>query len=117
MGEKWRTEPIPGRHACARPKMPGTSSWTCFLATTTRSWRSTSRRRTSPEGDLRRALRTATIKNEVVPVLCGSTFKNKAVQPMLDAVVDLLPSPLDVPPDHRRRSSRCNSVSCKARRL
>jgi elongation factor G len=48
------------------------------------------------EGDLRRALRTATIKNEVVPVLCGSAFKNKAVQPMLDAVVDLLPSPLDV---------------------
>jgi elongation factor G len=50
------------------------------------------------EGDLRKALRTATIKNEVVPVLCGSAFKNKGVQPMLDAVVDLLPSPLDVAP-------------------
>jgi elongation factor G len=48
--------------------------------------------------DLRRALRTATIASEVVPVLCGSAFKNKAVQPMLDAVVDFLPSPLDVPP-------------------
>jgi elongation factor G len=48
--------------------------------------------------DLRRALRHGTIGNEVVPVLCGSAFKNKGVQPMLDAVVDFLPSPLDVPP-------------------
>ncbi|MEY2566657.1 MAG: elongation factor [Actinomycetota bacterium] len=48
--------------------------------------------------DLRKALRTATIANEVVPILCGSAFKNKGVQPMLDAVVDFLPSPLDVPP-------------------
>ncbi|MGD1011729.1 MAG: elongation factor G [Acidimicrobiales bacterium] len=49
-------------------------------------------------GDLRKALRTATIASQLVPVLCGSAFKNKAVQPMLDAVVDYLPSPLDVPP-------------------
>jgi elongation factor G len=48
--------------------------------------------------DLRRALRQGTIDNMVVPVLCGSAFKNKGVQPMLDAVVDFLPSPLDVPP-------------------
>ncbi|HEX9995158.1 MAG TPA: elongation factor G [Acidimicrobiales bacterium] len=48
--------------------------------------------------DLRRALRHGTIANEVVPVLCGSAFKNKGVQPMLDAVVDFLPSPLDLPP-------------------
>jgi elongation factor G len=48
--------------------------------------------------DLRRALRKGTIANEIVPVLCGSAFKNKGVQPMLDAVVDFLPSPLDVPP-------------------
>jgi elongation factor G len=48
--------------------------------------------------DLRRALRHGTIANEIVPVLCGSAFKNKGVQPMLDAVVDFLPSPLDVPP-------------------
>ena len=48
--------------------------------------------------DLRRALRTATIGNQIVPVLCGSAFKNKGVQPMLDAVVDFLPSPLDLPP-------------------
>jgi elongation factor G len=48
--------------------------------------------------DLRRALRSATIGGHVVPVLCGSAFKNKGVQPMLDAVVDFLPSPVDIPP-------------------
>jgi len=46
--------------------------------------------------DLRRALRNATISGDIVPVLCGSAFKNKGVQPMLDAIVDFLPSPLDV---------------------
>src|ERR1700688_39262 len=50
------------------------------------------------DDDLRRGLRRATIASEVVPVLCGSAFKNKAVQPLLDAVVDYPPSPLDVPP-------------------
>jgi elongation factor G len=48
--------------------------------------------------DLRRALRSGTLASLIVPVLCGSAFKNKAVQPMLDAVVDFLPSPLDLPP-------------------
>jgi len=48
--------------------------------------------------DLRSALRRATIAGQAVPVLCGSAFKNKGVQPMLDAVVDFLPSPLDIPP-------------------
>ncbi len=48
--------------------------------------------------DLRRALRGATISGDVVPILCGSAFKNKGVQPMLDAVIDFLPSPLDIPP-------------------
>ncbi len=48
--------------------------------------------------ELKRALRTGTIKGEFVPVLCGSAFKNKGVQPMLDAVVDFLPSPIDIPP-------------------
>jgi elongation factor G len=49
-------------------------------------------------GELRRALRGATLRGEVVPVLCGSALRNKGVQPVLDAVVDFLPSPLDVPP-------------------
>ncbi len=48
--------------------------------------------------DLTRALRNATIASQIVPVLCGSAFKNKGVQPMLDAVVAYLPSPVDIPP-------------------
>jgi elongation factor G len=53
----------------------------------------------SPEPALvRAAVREATLKLEVVPVLLGSAFRNKGVQPMLDAVVDYLPSPLDLPP-------------------
>jgi elongation factor G len=48
--------------------------------------------------DLRRALRKATIDNEVVPVLAGSAFKNKGVQPLLDAIVDFLPSPIELRP-------------------
>jgi elongation factor G len=51
----------------------------------------------SPE-ELRRALRKATLSLELVPVLCGSAFKNKGVQPLLDAVIDFLPSPMDIPP-------------------
>ncbi len=48
--------------------------------------------------DIKQGLRTRTIGNEVIPMLCGSAFKNKGVQAMLDAVVDMLPSPLEVPP-------------------
>jgi elongation factor G len=48
--------------------------------------------------ELKAALRKATIKNDIVPVLCGSALKNKGVQFVLDAVVDYLPSPLDIPP-------------------
>ncbi len=51
-----------------------------------------------PVSDLKKALRKAVISFDIVPVLCGSALKNKGVQPMLDAVVDYLPSPLDVPP-------------------
>jgi elongation factor G len=50
------------------------------------------------EEDVKRALRAGTLAFDFVPVLCGSAFKNKGVQPMLDAVVDYLPSPLDIPP-------------------
>ncbi len=48
--------------------------------------------------ELRKALRKATIDRQLVPVLCGSAFKNKGVQPLLDAVIDYLPSPIDLPP-------------------
>ncbi len=50
------------------------------------------------EEQIRSGLRSGTIENLLVPVLCGSAFRNKGVQPMLDAVVDFMPSPLDVPP-------------------
>ncbi|MGC1238838.1 MAG: elongation factor G [Acidimicrobiales bacterium] len=48
--------------------------------------------------DIRRALRRGTLEGHCVPILNGSAFKNKGVQPMLDAVVDFLPSPIDLPP-------------------
>ena len=50
------------------------------------------------EADIKRAIRKGTLAFDFVPILCGSAFKNKGVQPMLDAVVDFLPSPLDIPP-------------------
>lgn len=48
--------------------------------------------------ELKKAIREATISFKLVPVLCGSAFKNKGIQPLLDAIVDYLPSPLDIPP-------------------
>ncbi|MDP2744282.1 MAG: elongation factor G [Dehalococcoidia bacterium] len=48
--------------------------------------------------ELKAALRRATIANTVVPVLCGTALRNKGVQPLLDAIVDYLPSPMDIPP-------------------
>jgi elongation factor G len=50
------------------------------------------------EDEIRTVLRKATVANAVVPVLCGAAFKNKGVQKLLDAVVDYLPSPVDIPP-------------------
>jgi elongation factor G len=50
------------------------------------------------EEELKHALRLGTLQYKFVPVLTGSALKNKGIQPMLDAVVDYLPSPLDVPP-------------------
>src|SRR5689334_19233740 len=48
--------------------------------------------------EVKKGLRVRTINNEIVPMLCGSAFKNKGVQAMLDAVIDYLPSPIDIPP-------------------
>ena len=79
---------------------------------------------------IRRALRAGTLADALTPVLLGSAFKNKGVQPLLDAVVDYLPSPLDVPPVQgidpktsrddarghgRRRSRPSSSRSCPTR--
>jgi len=52
------------------------------------------------EEAIKKAIRSGTLANDFVPILCGSAFKNKGVQPMLDAVIDFLPSPLDVEPAH-----------------
>ena len=49
------------------------------------------------EEEIRAALRKGVINNEIVPVVCGSSYKNKGVQPMIDAVVEYLPSPVDIP--------------------
>ncbi|MCL6447575.1 MAG: elongation factor G [Armatimonadetes bacterium] len=49
------------------------------------------------EEEIKRALRKATLAGKAVPVLCGSSFKNKGVQPLLDAIVDYLPAPTDIP--------------------
>jgi elongation factor G len=48
--------------------------------------------------EIKKGIRIRTINNEIVPMLCGSAFKNKGVQAMLDAVIDYLPSPVDIPP-------------------
>ncbi len=97
MGEKWEEEPIPDKLAddaeAARHQLVDVLSnfddgiMEKYLA-----------EEEITAEDLRRALRTATLGSDAVPVLCGSAFKNKGVQPMLDAVVDYLPSPLDLPP-------------------
>ncbi len=50
------------------------------------------------ETELRKAIREVTLKLQATPVLCGSAFKNKGIQPLLDAIIDYLPSPLDLPP-------------------
>ena len=52
------------------------------------------------EDDIKKAIRKGTLAFDFVPILCGSAFKNKGVQPMLDAVIDFLPSPLDIEPAH-----------------
>src|SRR3712207_6735616 len=51
-------------------------------------------------GQIRAAIRKATLEIQMTPLFCGSAFKNKGVQPLLDGVIDYLPSPLDVPPIH-----------------
>ena len=76
-----------------------TSWWRRFPKPTTASVREIRRRaRRSPKQELRAGIRKATIAQKIFPVVCGTAFKNKGVQNMLDAVVEYLPSPLDVPP-------------------
>ena len=64
--------------------------------------------------DIRRALRVGTLGGHCVPILQGTAFKNKGVQPMLDAVVDFLPSPLDLPPTLGTKPGKEDEVTRKA---
>jgi translation elongation factor EF-G len=73
------------------------------------------------EAELRAALRSGTIAGKLNPVLCGSSLRNKGVQPLLDAVVEFLPSPLDVPPvsgihPHRKRRRAARATRSRSRR-
>jgi elongation factor G len=67
-----------------------------------------------PVETLRAAIRRSTLSLDIVPVLCGSAFKNKGVQPLLDGVVDYLPSPLDIPPVEATRTKDGEVVTRKA---
>ena len=66
--------------------------------------------------ELKSAIRKATIGMKIFPVLMGSSFKNKGVQTLLDAVVDYLPSPLDIPSDDRSRPGRSGELRSSASR-
>jgi elongation factor G len=70
----------------------------------------------SVEAEIKEGLRQRTINNEIVPMLCGSAFKNKGVQAMLDAVIDYLPSPADIPPVKGRTRKRVRGA-CPQRRV
>ncbi|HWI05877.1 MAG TPA: GTP-binding protein, partial [Acidimicrobiales bacterium] len=96
MGEKWRDEPVPDDLA------EMAAEWRHQLVDVLSNSDDTIMEKYIGEeeitaDDLRKALRRATIANQVVPVICGTAFKNKGVQPLLDAVVDYLPSPIDLP--------------------
>ena len=97
MGETWETREIPEHLAGAAEKARHALIDVVSNFDDNVMERYVSEQEITPD-DLRKGIRVATIASELVPVLCGSAFKNKAVQPMLDAVVDYLPSPVDVPP-------------------
>ncbi|OGT23919.1 MAG: translation elongation factor G [Gammaproteobacteria bacterium RIFCSPHIGHO2_12_38_15] len=63
------------------------------------------------ESEIKKGLRARTLNNEIVPVLCGSAFKNKGVQAMLDAVIEYLPAPLDVPAIQGVLADKDNTVA------
>ena len=64
--------------------------------------------------ELRQAIRTATIKLELVPIFCGAALRNKGIQPLLDGIVDYLPSPVDIPPVVGRIPESGEEVSRRA---
>jgi len=61
------------------------------------------------------AIRKATVSLELVPVLCGSALRNKGIQPLLDAIIDLLPSPVDIPPIQGTDPESGDIIKCQAK--
>jgi elongation factor G len=99
MGETWTDEPIPDDLAESAAHWHEQLIETLTLFDDDLAEKFLEGQEITPER-IRQALRSGTLASHIVPILCGSAFKNKGVQPMLDAVVDYLPSPLDIPPTH-----------------
>ena len=97
MGEEWKEEAIPAELQDAADEWRIKLLETVAVEDESLMEKYLNDEQLDPE-DIRRAIRAGTLSFAFVPVLCGTAFKNKGVQPMLDAVVDFLPSPLDIPP-------------------
>ena len=96
MGETYESVEIPAELARRRRALAPRARRRREPVRRERCSRSTSSEEPITAEDLRKAIRAATVSGDVVPVLCGTAFKNKGVQPLLDAVVDYLPSPVDI---------------------
>ena len=97
MGDRWETGPIPDEHAAAAAQWRGRMLESLAEADEKLLEKYLEELEISPD-EIRSAIRTGTLQRLFVPVLMGSAFKNKAVQPLLDAVICFLPSPSDLPP-------------------
>jgi len=97
MGDRWETGPIPDEHAAAAAQWRGRMLESLAEADEKLLEKYLEELEISPD-EIRAAIRTGTLQRLFVPVLMGSAFKNKAVQPLLDAVICFLPSPSDLPP-------------------
>jgi len=97
MGTRYHTEDVPENLRPSAEKMHETLIEVAADANDelTHAWLESG---TLDENQIRQGIRERTVRNEIVPVLCGSAFKNKGVQLLLDAVIDFMPNPTDVPP-------------------
>ena len=115
MGESYETVEIPVEHEGRRRDVAPRARRRREPVRRERAREVRRARRRSPRRTSVSAVRAATLAGEVVPVLCGTAFKNKGVQPLLDAVVDYLPSPVDVDADQgHRREATTKSVEREA---
>src|SRR3954447_12098636 len=97
MGEEWETSPIPDAYVDAAKKAHHDLFEKLADHDEALMEKFVVEDEPTPE-EFRRAIRRATLAGEGVPVLCGTAFKNKAIQPLLDSIVQYLPAPTDVPP-------------------